>query len=244
MVLNQKFKNIVKSGFEMLHIDLTKNMQYDRLTKIIMKQELNPYANCLDIGCHAGEMLDIMLEFAPHGKHLGFEPIPYLYEKLQDKYGSHTAIHRVALSNNNGETEFNVVKNAPAFSGLKKRAYQVSNPDIEKIKVTTQKLDDLLPENAKVDFVKIDVEGAEYDVLLGGLETFKRCQPTLIFEFGLGASDFYGTTPEQIFDLIVNQIGLKIYTLENFIANDAPLSLEALKDVYAENSEYYFVAKA
>jgi len=218
-------------------------MQYDRLTKIIMKEELHATSNCLDIGCHEGEMLDIMLEFAPQGKHLAFEPIPYLYDKLEKRYNGNTSVHQLALSNNNGEVEFNVVKNAPAFSGLKKRSYQVSNPDIEKIKVKTQKLDDLLPADAKVDFVKIDVEGGEYDVLLGAVNTFKRCQPVLIFEFGLGASDYYGTTPDQLHDLIVNQIGLKIYTLENFIAKSAPLTLEKFSSLYAENSEYYFVAK-
>ncbi len=227
----------------MLHIDLTKNMQYDRLTKIIMKQELHAFSNCLDIGCHEGEMLDIMLEFAPQGKHHAFEPIPYLYDKLKVKYLGNTNIHKIALSNKNGEVEFNVVKNAPAFSGLKQRDYHVSKPDIQKIKVATQKLDDLLAQDCKIDFVKIDVEGGEYDVLLGGLSTFKRCKPVLIFEFGLGASDFYGTTPDQLHDLIVNQIGLNIYTLEDFIAKDAPLSLEQFTKLYAENSEYYFVAK-
>ena len=242
--MNQKLKNIVKTGFEMLHIDLTKNMQYDRLTKIVMKRELKMNSNCLDIGSHIGENLDIMLELAPDGVHQGFEPIPYLHDNLISKYGSHTAIHRIALSNTNGETEFNVVRNAPAYSGLKRRSYQVANPDIEKIKVNTQRLDDLIPSDSRVDFVKIDVEGGEYDVLQGGIETFKRCKPVLIFEFGIGASDFYGTTPDQIYDLIVNQIGLNIYTLDDFIANDAPLSLEILRKVYAENSEYYFVAKA
>lgn len=241
--LNQKIKNIVKSGFELLQIDLTKNMQYDRLTKIIMKQELGSHSNCLDIGCHEGEMLDKMIEFSPFGKHIAFEPIPYLFEKLQNKYKEGTNIHQIALSNKNGEVTFNVVKNAPAYSGIKKRSYDVSNPDIEKIQVTTQKLDDLISIDKKIDFVKIDVEGGEYDVLLGGIETFKRCQPILIFEFGLGASDYYGTTPDQLYDLIVNQIGLNIYTLENFIAKEAPVQIDTFKKMYAENSEYYFVAK-
>ncbi len=80
-------------------------------------------------------------------------------------------------------------------------------------------------------------------MLLGGIETFKRCKPVLIFEFGLGASDYYGTTPGQLFDLIVTQIGLNIYTLENFLGEKTPISLDTFKKMYAENSEYYFVAK-
>jgi len=242
--LNQTLKNIIKSGFELLQIDVTKNMQYDRLTKIIMKQELRTHTNCLDIGCHEGEMLDQMLRYAPFGKHIAFEPIPYLFSKLKAKYGHSTTVYQIALSNKNEEVAFNLVKNAPAFSGLKKRSYFIDNPDIETIKVKSQKLDDLLPADCKVDFVKIDVEGGEYDVLLGGLETFKRCKPTLIFEFGLGASDHYGTTPDQVYDLLVNQIGLQIYTLERFLAKEPSITPEAFNKMYAENSEYYFVAKA
>jgi len=243
--LNQTLKNIIKSGFELLQIDVTKNMQYDRLSKIIMKQELGSHTNCLDIGCHEGEMLDQMIKYAPFGNHFAFEPIPYLFSKLKkSKYGEKTTLHQIALSNENGEVTFNLVKNAPAFSGLKQRSYFIDNPDIEKITVQTRKLDDLLPADAKVDFVKIDVEGGEYDVLLGGLETFKRCKPVLIFEFGLGASDHYGTTPGQIYDLIVNQIGLQIFTLESFLAKESAIQLEAFNKMYAENSEYYFVAKA
>jgi len=241
--LNQKLKNIVKSGFELLQIDLTKNMQYDRLTKIIMKNELASHSNCLDVGCHEGEMLDKMIELSPFGKHIAFEPIPHLFDKLREKYNGHTTIHQIALSNKSGEVTFNHVKNAPAYSGLKQRSYKVSNPEIDEISIETKRLDDIIPIDKNIDFVKIDVEGGEYDVLLGGLETFKRCQPVLIFEFGLGASDYYGTTPGQLFDLIVNQIGLNIYTLENFLGEKTPISLDTFKKMYAENSEYYFVAK-
>ena len=208
-----------------------------------MKNELGSHSNCLDIGCHEGEMLDKMIEFSPFGKHIAFEPIPYLFEKLQKKYNSDTSLHQIALSNKTGEVTFNVVKNAPAYSGLKRRSYDVAKPEIEKINIETKRLDDLIPSDKQVDFVKIDVEGGEYDVLLGGLETFKRCQPILIFEFGLGASDYYGTTPDQLFDLIVNQIGLNIYTLENFLAKNSPINIDTFKKMYAENSEYYFVAK-
>jgi FkbM family methyltransferase len=34
----------------------------------------------------------------------------------------------------------------------------------------------------KVDFIKIDVEGLEFDVVRGGEETIRRCQPCMIIE--------------------------------------------------------------
>jgi hypothetical protein len=65
-----------------LHLDLTKNLKYDRLTRKILKNQLEVNFNCIDVGCHKGEILDLMLKYAPEGEHYAFEPIPYLYQEL------------------------------------------------------------------------------------------------------------------------------------------------------------------
>ncbi|MBT8384910.1 MAG: hypothetical protein KJO83_04270, partial [Bacteroidia bacterium] len=61
-------------------------MRYDRLTSVIIKNELVETSNCLDIGCHKGEILDQILAVSNKGKHYGFEPIPDLYNYLNKKY--------------------------------------------------------------------------------------------------------------------------------------------------------------
>ncbi len=81
-------KRIVKAILWFLHIDITKNQQYDRQTYQIFKKVLKPSSNCIDIGCHKGEMMDLMLKFAPLGTHYGFEPIPDMYRELIHKYSS------------------------------------------------------------------------------------------------------------------------------------------------------------
>lgn len=45
-------------------------------------------------------------------------------------------------------------------------------------------LDDLIGVGKLVDFIKIDVEGAEYNALFGFRETIARCHPTIVSEFG------------------------------------------------------------
>jgi hypothetical protein len=49
--------------------------------------------------------------------------------------------------------------------------------------VPSVKIDDLIPKNKKIDFVKIDVEGAEYNALLGASELIARDHPTIVSEF-------------------------------------------------------------
>jgi FkbM family methyltransferase len=49
--------------------------------------------------------------------------------------------------------------------------------------VPSFRVDDLVPRNKNIDFVKIDVEGAEYNALLGASELIRRCHPTIVSEF-------------------------------------------------------------
>lgn len=49
--------------------------------------------------------------------------------------------------------------------------------------VPSFKVDDLIPRDKKIDLVKIDVQGAEYNALLGATELITRCHPTIVSEF-------------------------------------------------------------
>ena len=235
-------KNILRKLLIFFHLDLTKNLQYDRLTKVIMKKELGISHNCIDVGCHKGEILDMMLKYSPKGKHYAFEPIPYLFEYLGNKYKNKALIYPYALAENSGYSSFQLVKNAPAYSGIKRRRYDIANPEIEEIKVELEALDAVVPANEKIHFVKIDVEGGEFGVIKGAKRLLSDSKPTILFECGKGASDYYQTNPLDLYDFITNEIGLKIFTLQSYLKNDAPLSRTEFERHFNENTEYYFVA--
>lgn len=235
-------KQLIKSTLTFLHLDITKNMKYDRLTTVIMKKNLKKDSNCIDIGCHKGEILDLILEFAPEGNHFAFEPIPYLFDNLKLKFNDKVSLYSCALSDKNGESTFNLVKNAPAYSGIKKRKYDIANPEIEEIKIEVKTLDNTIPNGQKIDFIKIDVEGGEFDVFKGGKNLLKNNSPIILFEFGKGASDYYGTKPADIFNLLTNEINLQIFTLKSFIKKGKNIGLSEFENYYNSNSEYYFVA--
>ncbi|HPS84097.1 MAG TPA: FkbM family methyltransferase [Bacteroidales bacterium] len=215
-------------------------MRYDRMTETIMRRVIQHNSNCIDIGCHKGEILDVMLELAPEGKHTAFEPIPVFYNALIEKYKSKAVILPYALSDKNGTADFQYVKNAPAYSGLRKREYTV-DPDIEVISVEVKKLDDLIA-GQKVNLIKIDVEGAELNVLQGSINTLKAEKPYVIFEFGMGASNYYDSTPEKMFQLLCVEAGLKISTLKSFVTGKGALSAVDFQKLYESQTEYYFIA--
>lgn len=130
-----KIKEIIKKLLSFSPIPLTKNQMYDQQTKKVIQKVLKKDSNCIDVGCHKGEILDLMLSHCPLGHHYGFEPIPSLYENLVKKYEQekNCTILKIALSNQSGETSFNYVLSNPSYSGLKKRKYdRPSEKDSEK----------------------------------------------------------------------------------------------------------------
>lgn len=239
----QQFKNILRKFLFAAGIDITKNQKYDRLTLAIMKKVLKQNSNCIDVGCHKGEVLDEILSCSPNGTHFGFEPIPEYFNYLFRKYEGmdNVKIKQVALSNTNGKVSFNWVKNAPAYSGLQERKYDTKNPEIVKIEVDTIPLDHLLDEIKSIQFIKIDVEGAELKVLQGARKLIEKFQPLIIFECGKGAADFYGTTPEMVFKFF-KEINYHIYNLSDYIHGNSSLDEPSFSHLFNNNIEYYFVA--
>lgn len=235
-------KEFIKNLLIFFHIDLTKNIRNDRLTLKIISKKLTATSNGVDVGCHKGEILDYFLKYAPKGKHFAFEPIPELSKNLELKYSSRVKVFGCALSDENSKTTFQWVKNDPAYSGLRQRKYRTENNDIEEIEVDVKKLDDLIDKDTRIDLIKIDVEGAEFKVLKGAKSILLRDKPLVIFEFGLGASDYYDTSASEFHKFIFEECGLSIKTLPDYIKNKDALSKEEFVSVYESNKEYYFVA--
>lgn len=236
-----ELKSIIRKILIALRLDITINLKHDRYTNIILKKILKPESNCIDIGCHKGEILSTILKYSPKGKHYAFEPIPYLFERIKKEFGDKAKIYPYALSKENGITKFNLVENAPAYSGILQRRYDIPNPIIKQISVEKRLLDEIVPDSYTVDFLKIDVEGGEYDVLVGARKLLERSQPLLLIEFGLGSSEYYGVTPQAMYNFMITELKFKINTIKRYIDNLPELSESEFIDIYNKNKEYYFV---
>jgi FkbM family methyltransferase len=217
------------------------NDLYDKQTLEVMDRVLARNSNCLDVGCHRGDILRAILEIAPDGTHYAFEPIPDLFEALEEAFPSVHVIN-AALSNKEGMASFQYVKSNPGYSGLRPRRYDRANETVEQISVATVTLDGVLPANFRVDFLKIDVEGAELQVLEGALKTICRSQPCIVFEHGLGAADCYGTRPEQVYELLTAQCGLSVFLMKSWLARGAALTRAEFAHQFDTGENYYFMA--
>lgn len=239
-------KQLLKKILSSLGIYVSKNQKYDALLEKILEQKLSANSNCVDVGSHVGEILDLFLKYAPEGKHIGFEPIPHMAESLKEKYGTEVIIKSYGLSNTSGEKTFTHVKGAEAFSGFKERDYQNRTVDLDTITVQTATLDQVLADEKlqNISLIKIDVEGAELEVLEGAIETINRDKPLVIFEHGKGAADFYKTSPEQVFEFFSERCNMEVNTLNGFLSNSEALNKTDFNHCFNSGSEYYFIAYA
>ena len=203
----------------------------------IMSHVLTKTSNCVDVGSHHGDFLEQFLRLAPLGSHVAFEPLTYLAERLRHRFPT-VDVRQAALSDSNGWATFHHVVSNPGYSGLRQRSYDRRGEVVETIQVETQRLDDALTPGVPIHLLKVDVEGAEFQVFRGAIETLKANKPWIIFEHGHGASDHYGTTPRMIYDLLVGECDLRIFGLDG----SGPLGLAEFVYIYEKNRAWNFLA--
>jgi FkbM family methyltransferase len=183
----------------------------------------------IDIGAHIGIYTIKMALENPHSLIYSIEPEEKNFKKLRKNLRINKIKNvvplRLALSNKEGYINLYIDEfGSGQHSLFKKTKYY------EKIRVTT--LDKLIRRlNLKsISLIKIDTEGAEYYILLGGIKSLKIFKPNLIIE----------THPwndkgcnERIVRLL-RKIG---YNLKIFKEKDSSLNIYAWKGYYDQAKE-------
>lgn len=192
----------------------------DRRAHQIMTKLIAPDSNCIDIGSHIGSVLAELTSLAPRGQHFAFEPVPTKARWITNKFPK-AKVHQVALGDSKGEVTFSMNLTNPGFSGLVK-ARQRPDDQWEELTVQCVKLDDTIPRDVKIDFIKIDVEGAEAMALRGGRELIARHRPAIIFESAPDGAKSFGMTNRDVFDLLTEEMGYGIYFFKDYLAGRGP----------------------
>ena len=171
------------------------------LTRMLLIH-LKPGMTFFDVGAQLGYFTLLAAWLVGESGHVhSFEPTPSTFALLELNARSKPNIHlnRVAVASGSGTAVFNDY--GPSFSAFNsiydaKLPEQAGPADPDRFEIETISIDQYLAETDVVpDFVKIDAENADYDILTGMEETLKKHQPVMSVE--VGDMDIAGVPPSR-----------------------------------------------
>ena len=201
--------------------------------KFLKKNKYNSFKILIDIGAHKGESIKLFSKNFIIKKIISFEASPinfkYLKKKIEEnkqKYNNtEIVLENIALGSEDKMIEFNqfnessssTIKEIDKESKYYKRKFRLINfldnkETYQKIKIKISKLKDYIEKNniKKIDFMKIDTEGYEFEILLG-LENKIKLVDIIMFEHHYDNMIKKGYTFEHINKLLIKNNFNKIY---------------------------------
>ena len=216
-ILENRFSPTLRARL-MWHLD---RREYGPARRVLQRF-VSPGDVVLDIGANWGLITDRLAErVGPRGRVVAFEPNPVHAQALRAMAARHpnVEVHRVALSDAAGSLQLHVPV-SPDRAVLRERAVHamatVAPPrhrpatEYRTARVEATRLDDVVGD-ARVAFVKCDVEGHELAVLRGADRLLRRSRPTILME----VEQRHQETPiEAIFEFLADR-GYTGYVLDD-----------------------------
>lgn len=170
---------------ELLNIRYNKDIDYETIIEEIYSQLLFNGCVAIDGGAHlARHTIPMAKLVGAKGEVAAIEAIPAFIEIIRSQKKGHglnnIRLLNCALSSSTSESDFFWVKNSAGYSSLERRELPFA-ADIEKITVRNERLDNI-PFDRPIRFMKLDLEGGEYNALLGGRQTIARHKPIIVLE--------------------------------------------------------------
>ena len=171
---------------------------------------------CLDIGAHVGIHTLVMSQI--FNKVHAFEPNKFnnylLHRNLQINLCDNVTVHQTAIS----DEDKNIFLNSNDISVFRSKElvnmgdYFIASKN-EQGNVTGRKLDSMIDELKGTKLIKIDIQGAEYDCLVGARDFIAVYRPYIIVEIESFCLARFGRKESEIFELF-KQLNYAVYFIE------------------------------
>ena len=178
-----------------------------------LRHLVRPGSVCIDVGSAAGLYTAVLSRLAgPAGHVHSIEPLPFAHlmwaRILNARQTANVRHHAVALGTEPGSDIMSVpVGRYGLVTGRSFLARRSGGPDPNAeftgqvaVTVNVDTLDDLCAREAisRLDFIKIDVEGAELQVLEGGKQVIEAHRPVMLIEIEARHAARYRRSPDDI----------------------------------------------
>ncbi|MBU2634018.1 MAG: FkbM family methyltransferase [Nanoarchaeota archaeon] len=244
IVINFLKANTVKIDGHKLFLDSEDSLrlsvygQFEAFETEVIKKEIKEGDVVLDIGANIGYYALIFAKLVgPKGKVFAFEPDPENFALLNknikiNEYKNVVLINK-AVSNETGEIKLYLNE----YNKANHQIYPSKNHR-KSILIQTTRLDDFFKDyKGKIDFVKIDIEGAEYLAIQGMSNLLnKNKNIKIITEFYPCWLENFNVKSEEYLKLL-SKHGFKLYNLNKNAVKKT--SIPDLSKVYTVRKENY-----
>ena len=231
----KKYLTFLAGSFQRLYPTGLLGKEYQDV--YFLKKLIRPGDFCVDIGAHLGYFtIELSRLTGPEGKVVAIEPMSPFHNTLkrliQQKNVKNVTLYQVALGGNGEYVEMGI----PRVGEMKRFAYariKDSNQGldfVESEKVKNESGDRLFSDLPRLDYIKCDVEGFEYQVFASMTQTLQKHHPILLCEL------FQREQRIKLFELL-QPFGYRAYALET--EKLIPLDVYAEGTVVSQND--YFV---
>ncbi|MDB5687076.1 MAG: FkbM family methyltransferase [Rhizorhabdus sp.] len=187
-------------------------------------RHLRPDSHCIDVGSNFGYYSCLMARNCPDGQVLGIEADRKIADLARDNlfinnlHGNAGIVCAAASDTREGLTLYRRISRSGNTSILNVSAAfttHMDEPPAEPFTVESVRVDDLAERmQGRVDFIKIDVEGAEPLVLTGARETIRRNRDiSIVMEWSPGQIEAAGFDVRGFAEEIA-ALGLRCFSLD------------------------------
>lgn len=195
--------------------------------KILEIHKENPIKRILHIGAHLGDEIDFYHKLNPEVIYW-FEANPELIQGLKQRISNHPTIEQhvfpYAVSSKSKKMNFNLIysddrTNTGCSSLLELKEHSKQYPHIKKLKtieVDSVNIDEFLTKNnliTEFDYINMDIQGSEFDVLSSSNLIFSNILKSQIFQLETCQIEMYGgqKLESDIVDLMKDKGYKKVY---------------------------------
>jgi FkbM family methyltransferase len=214
LVQLRDFKMYVSLDDDFIGGSIIRTREYEPHLSRIFRQYIRPGMQVLDIGANMGYFSLLAASLVgPHGGVYSWEPSSNNVRMLRaSQIVNHFRNIEIVQAAAGAQT--GLLHYFPNSSNGTVSAINEAKPEdlAHAETVMALRIDDLIPQNAMIGFVKIDVEGYEYEALRGAQQTICRCRPIIASEFcpsslrsasGISGEDFLQFLVQLGYDLSV-----------------------------------------
>lgn len=218
---------------------LSINGVYEPFETELVKKEIKKGDVVLDLGANIGYYTLIFAKLVgKRGKVFAFEPDPTNFSLLKKNVEmngyKNVELVQKAVSNKTGKIKLYLCEDNKGDH----RIYN-SHDGRQSIEIEAIRLDDYFKNyNGAVDFIKMDIQGAEGGAIQGMFNLLKKNNVKIITEFWPIGLKRFGIDPGECLKLLI-EFGFKLYEVNEQEKKIKPVNVPKLLEVYTPKKENF-----